>query len=209
MTRGAHPAVLLVVAALTWMACFAVLGRLGTWSLFVLAGPLLSALAVGSGAVPAALLRPSTGRVLAGAVAGAAMLAASHVVFAALVAAWPGARGPALSLYALFASGGWSPATRLAFLVVVAVSEEVVFRGALDGAPGAAAAGPRDAARVGLFALAYATGTLPLGNPLLFACALSCGVAWGGLRLASRSLVTPIVAHVVWDVGVLLVWPLA
>jgi len=204
----AHPAVLPLLAVLTWMACFAVLGQLGTWSLFVVAGPLLSALALASGVVPLSLLRPSVGRVVAGVAAGVVMVAASHAVFAALVAAWPGARGPALSLYALFASGGWSPATRLAFLVVVAVSEEVVFRGALDGAPGAAAAGPRDAARVGLFALAYATGTLPLGNPLLFACALSCGVAWGGLRLASRSLVTPLVAHVLWDVGVLLVWPL-
>ena len=217
----AHPAVLPLLAVLTWMACFAVLGRLGTWSLFVVAGPLLSALALASGVVPLSLLRPSVGRVVAGVAAGVVMLAASHAVFAALVAAWPGARGPALSLYALFDTGIWSPSTRAAFLVVVAGSEEVVFRGTLSRAASAHPVAPvgatgwwtsgvaaSEVGRLALFALAYALGTLPLGNPLLFTCALCCGVAWGGLRLASRSLVTPLVAHVLWDVGVLLVWPL-
>jgi uncharacterized protein len=62
--------------------------------------------------------------------------------------------------------------------------------------------------RVAILAACYAAATLPLGSPLLAACAFLCGLAWGSLRVATRSLAPPIVAHIVWDLGVLLVWPL-
>jgi membrane protease YdiL (CAAX protease family) len=38
--------------------------------------------------------------------------------------------------------------------------------------------------------------------------ALLCGIVWGALRAASRSLLPPLVAHLVWDVLVLLWLPL-
>jgi membrane protease YdiL (CAAX protease family) len=50
---------------------------------------------------------------------------------------------------------------------------------------------------------------LTAGSFLLVACAFACGAVWGTLRVATGSLAAPIVAHVVWDLGVLLVWPVA
>ena len=47
-----------------------------------------------------------------------------------------------------------------------------------------------------------------LESGLLILCAFGCAVLWGGLRVATRSLVVPIIAHVVWDLGILVVWPL-
>jgi membrane protease YdiL (CAAX protease family) len=38
--------------------------------------------------------------------------------------------------------------------------------------------------------------------------ALSCGVAWGALRVASASLVPTLLAHLMWDLLVLLWLPL-
>ena len=50
---------------------------------------------------------------------------------------------------------------------------------------------------------------MALGSLLLVVCAFVCAIVWGIMRLASGSLVAPIVAHVLWDLGVLVVWPLA
>ena len=53
-------------------------------------------------------------------------------------------------------------------------------------------------------ALAHAA----LGSGLLLVVAFLCGIAWGALRAASKSLLPPLVAHLVWDVVVLLWLPL-
>ena len=100
-------------------------------------------------------------------------------------------------------------------MVVVATCEEILFRGALAGKG-------QETGRVGLhdlltwrglgtivaLAACYAAATLTLGSSLLVVCALLCGMAWGGLRVATCSLVAPIVAHIVWDLGIFLAWPL-
>jgi len=65
------------------------------------------------------------------------------------------------------------------FIVAIASSEEVIFRGALMGPP---------ARR----------------QEVLFHRADRDDL----LRVATRSLVVPIIAHVVWDLGILVVWPL-
>lgn len=62
-----------------------------------------------------------------------------------------------------------------------------------------------DLLRVLALAVGYA---LALGSGLLIVCAFGCAVLWGGLRVATRSLVVPIIAHGVWDLGILVVWPL-
>lgn len=54
------------------------------------------------------------------------------------------------------------------------------------------------------FASACALTTAPLGNPLLSVCAFVRGSVWGVMRIEARSLTVPILAHVVWDLGVLL-----
>ena len=98
---------------------------------------------------------------------------------------------------------------------MIATSEEVLFRGALPTSR-AASGGHRllgltwaDLFQVIIFAAGYALATMALGSLLLMVCAFVCAIVWGSLRLASGSLVAPIVAHVLWDPGVLVVWPLA
>ena len=46
------------------------------------------------------------------------------------------------------------------------------------------------------------------GSPVLVAVAFFCGLAWGTLRATTASLVPTLVAHLLWDVLVLLWLPL-
>ena len=58
-------------------------------------------------------------------------------------------------------------------------------------------------------AFAYALAHAPAGSPLLTFIALACGLYWGGLREASRSLLPSLIAHLLWDIALLVLWPLA
>jgi len=184
-----------------WLAGFAMLHRLGTWAPFALIGPALAALALGSDAEARALLRPSVRTVGVGLAAGLVMVALTHVAFAVVATLLPEVRAATVRLFDLLNVGGFSPAARAGLVVVIASCEEVIFRGALLGPPGA----PR---RVLGLAAIYALAMATLGSGLLLVCAFVCALLWGALRVATRSLVAPILAHVVWDLGVLVVWPI-
>jgi len=197
--------VLLALSIAIWLAGFAVLRRHDTWSILAVAGPALAALALLSDPAARRLLRPSPSRIAAGLLAGAVMVLATRAAFALLVSVTPGARTATLQLFELLSVWDVSPATRAALIAVIASCEEVVFRGAIAGP-----ASPKiDLLRVLALAAGYALATLTLGSPLLVACAFACGVAWGMLRVATGSLLVPILAHVTWDLALLVVWPLA
>jgi membrane protease YdiL (CAAX protease family) len=207
--------VLLALGVATWLGCFAVLARWGTWSTFAVAGPVLAMCALAADPDAMRLLRPSIGTVSAGLVAGVGMLAMTHAIFAGLAALVPDTRTQTIDLYRLLAVGGFSPAARAALVAVIASSEEIVFRGSVVDA-----AGVNDTRRhrlvpdgrgvvvITVLAACYASSVLALGSPLLVLCAFACGLAWGALRYVSRSLAAPIAAHVIWDIGVLAIWPL-
>lgn len=198
--------VLLAFSMAIWLAGFALLRRHDTWSIFAVAGPALAALALLSDPGSHRLLRPSASRIAAGLLAGAVMVLATRAVFALVVSATPGARTATLRLFELLSVWDVSPATRAALIAVIASCEEVVFRGAIAGPASPARI---DILRVLALAAGYALATVTLGSPLLVACAFACGVAWGMLRLATGSLLVPILAHVTWDLALLVVWPLA
>lgn len=80
------------------------------------------------------------------------------------------------------------------------VAEELYFRGALYDAV------PVRSAWL-LTAVAYALATLPSGVLLLSAAAALLGVLTGLLRRATGGLLAPIVAHLVWSLGMLLLLP--
>ena len=61
---------------------------------------------------------------------------------------------------------------------------------------------------IALSACVYALAHVPLGSPVLVFAALACGLCWGALRAATSSLVPALVAHLLWDVVVLLWLPL-
>ena len=202
------------LAVATWLASFAALARIGSWAPFALAGAALAALSLSSDVAARALLRPSLPKAGVGLAAGLLMAALTHAAFAFVTPLLPEARTATVRLFGLLNVGGFSPAARAGLVIVIAACEEVIFRGALAGLPGGREdqrlhrVRRGDLAPIIPLAAGYALATATLGSLLLMVCAFGCGVVWGALRVATRSLVAPIVAHVVWDLAVLVVWPL-
>ena len=149
------------------------------------------------------LLRPSAGLIAVGAAAGGAMTALTHLLYPVVTHHVPSLAADAATLYAAFRA----PSLAVAAIALgpVVLGEELVWRGAVQGALVG-----RFGRRGGVFlaAVAYALAHAALGSPLLLVVAFLCGIAWGALRAASRSLIPPLVAHLVWDVLVLLWLPL-
>jgi membrane protease YdiL (CAAX protease family) len=149
------------------------------------------------------LLQPSPRLVLLGAVVGGSMAAATYVLYPLLVSMFPGIATDTALLYAAFRA---SPvAIAWIALAPVTFGEELVWRGVVL-TPLVRRLGPWGG--VTLAAAAYALACAPLGSPVLVAVALLCGLVWGALRAATASLVPTLVAHLVWDVVVLLWLPL-
>ena len=90
-------------------------------------------------------------------------------------------------------------------LAPVVLGEELVWRGAVQAAP---VRRLRPWGGVTLAAAAYALAQAPLGSAVLVLVAFLCGLFWGALRAATSSLVPTLVAHLVWDLLVLLWLPL-
>jgi uncharacterized protein len=203
----------LVLALVTWTLCFVVLQHLGTWTPFAFVGLLLATLAVSRRVVPRSLLRPSVARTAVGLAGGAMMVVATHLAYRAVVTCAPPVAGATRELLILLNVVGFSPAVRALLIVLIASCEEVLFRGLLPFPATARSSLPhwpslRQLGQIVAFAAVYALTTLPLGSALLLLCAFACGSLWGLMRVATGSLVVPLLAHVVWDLGVLLVWPL-
>ena len=213
MTEPRKHSLLFALALLAWCLSFAILARYGTWSTFAVVGVVLAILLLRVRAVPLALLRPSAVNVGTGLLVGLVMVVGTHWVYGWLSALVPGVRVAMGQLLHLLNVEGFSASQRASLVVLIASCEEVLFRGSLPSDSDRAALtlrapNGRQLARVTFLAALYACTTAPLGSPLLASCAFLCGTLWGALRIMTRSLVAPILAHVVWDLGVLLVWPL-
>lgn len=198
------------VALTVWVACFWVLERTGNWLPFAFAGGALGVAVVSSGAVPRALLRLQPGALLAGTLAGVAMVLATHLGYRLVASIWPSvvpATGELMSLLNVVGYPAWA---RTSLITTIAGSEELIFRGLLPvGSNAGGLALPRERLLViAALSLCYALATAPLGSALLVGCALVCGLIWAALRVATGSLLAPLLAHVLWDLGVLLLWPL-
>ena len=212
MTRSGLRCLALALSA--WTLCFFVLRHLGTWTPFAFVGLGLATLAVSQRIVPRSLLQPSLVSLTVGIAGGALMVVGTHLAYRAVVTFAPPVAGAARQLLVLLNVPGFSPAVRALLIVLIASCEEVLFRGLLPSFATAGLGGPhwpssRELTQIVALAAVYALTTLPLGSALLVLCAFACGSLWGLMRIATGSLVVPLLAHVVWDLGVLLVWPLA
>lgn len=211
MTRAA--ARFLAFAWVTWALCFVALQRLGTWTPFAFVGVLLTAWGVSRRLVSRSLLSPSLARAAWGVSGGVLMVVGTHLAYRAVVALSPPVGDATRRLLTLLYVADFSAGVRALLIVVIASCEEVLFRGLLPSAGRASSWRPHppsgaELAQVFAFAAVYALTTLPLGSPLLVLCALVCGTLWGVMRVAAGSVIVPLMAHVIWDLGVLLVWPL-
>ena len=146
------------------------------------------------------LLQPNARNVTVGAMAAMMLLLVFFALEAAMRRWWPELYAQTQIIY------GWThlaPVTAWpVVLVLVAAAEELVWRAAVT-LPLVGRFGPTRGIFAGalLFALAHVT-TEP---PLLAIAALLLGTCLGILLVHSRSLMVPLIAHVSWDLVVLLV----
>jgi hypothetical protein len=131
------------------------------------------------------------------------MAAATYLVYPLLARIAPVITTDTTRLYSAFRA----PSLVIASIALapVILGEELVWRGVVQAAL-VQRIGPWPG--VTLAAVLYALAHAPLGSPVLVVVALLCGIAWGTLRAASGSLIPTLVAHLLWDVLVLLWLPL-
>jgi len=204
VTAKSRGPTLALASIAAWLAAAAITGPLGIW-------PAIGGVAVMLGVAvllfdrppPTALLQPSPRLVLLGATAGGLMAAATYLLYPVLARAVPLIATDTAKLYAAFR---WpSPVVASIALVPVVVGEELVWRGVVQASLVRRLGVWRG---VALAAVVYALVHVPLGSPVLIAVAFCCGLAWGALRATTASLVPTLVAHLLWDLLVLLWLPL-
>ena len=139
-----------------------------------------------------------------GAAAGLVMAAGAQLGFLWVAPLWPGLETEMLGLYGLL-GGGLTPWARAPLVGVVVLAEEIVWRQALWLPMKASLGAPR---AVVLVTASYTLAQLGMGSPALLAVALTCGLAWLGLRILTDRLSAPIAAHLVFDALILGVWPI-
>jgi membrane protease YdiL (CAAX protease family) len=204
VTAGSRGSTLAFASVAAWLAAAAIAGPLGIW-------PAIGGVAVALGAAvllferpaPMALLQPSPRLVLLGAAAGGVMAAATHAFYPVLARLVPSIAADTARLYAAFRAPPLFVAS--VALVPVIVGEELVWRGLVQASFARHFGAWRG---VALAAAVYALVHAPLGSPVLVVAAFLCGFAWGALRATTASLVPVLVAHLLWDVLVLLWLPL-
>ena len=195
---------LALACVVVWLVASVSTGALGIWLALGGASVALGvAVFVLDRAAALRLLRPSARLVLIGAAAGWSMAAATYLLYPVSARLLPFIPTDMASLYASFRAP--PPVIAALALLPVILGEELVWRGVVQTAL-VRRFGPWRG--VTLAALAYALAHAPLGSPVLVVVALSCGMVWGALRAASASLVPSLLAHLVWDILVLLWLPL-
>jgi len=216
----------LPLAVAAWLVGFAWVGRTGSWTPLAALAVLAAARLLAGDPGTRRLLAAGPGQLAIGALSGLAMVLVTYAAYPLAARLFPGLPGATHELYGVLNASGYRPAALAGLVLLLSGCEEVIWRGRTLGAgssglvgspgspgsPGLAGPGRLDRqalVRVGVAALAYGLATLPSGSVLLVALAAACGLAWGLLRAATGSLWPAVVAHAVWDLAVLVAWPLA
>ena len=143
--------------------------------------------------------------VLIGIGTGLAMSLATWALYPLSAQLIPAIETEVTKLYALLRQAP-GPVAAFPLLALVVLAEERVWRGlAIDvfGQP-----------QPGLWAvvmsgIVYTFPQIAFRSPLLVAVALACGLVWGALRVRTRGLAAPLIAHLVWDLLVFVLFPVA
>lgn len=139
-----------------------------------------------------------------GVLIGLAMSIATWVLYPISVELIPSIGLEVERLYALLRQPP-GPLRALPVLVFVVAAEELVWRGlAMDVF-----------SRLGAFravlvaSVAYILPQVAFRSGLLVVVALLCGIVWSTLRVRTRGVLAPFVAHLVWDLLVFVMYPVA
>ena len=149
------------------------------------------------------LLRPKRRLIVLGVIVGGLMAVATHLMYPVFIGLVPQVTVDIADLYAAFrAPSVWVP---ILFLGPVILGEELVWRGVVQ-----TELSERFGTGQGVLLAAgfYTLVQVPVGSPVLLLTAFSCGLVWSALRASTRSLVSALVAHILWDVAILLWLPI-
>lgn len=149
------------------------------------------------------LFAPTRGNFVWGLLTGATMAAATYLLYPLATRLLPAIAHETNQLYEVFRSSSLTTAS--VAIVPIVIAEETVWRYVVQDA-----IVNRMGKLLGILAaaLVYSLALAPLGSPLLIFVAFMCGLTWGALRTVTRSLLAPIVAHLFWDLLVLVCVPL-
>lgn len=136
--------------------------------------------------------------------AGLVMTGGTMALFGPATTAFPALLGDVSRLYEAFRGAG--PVATVVLLPVIVICEEIVWRGAVQGA---LARRMRWLPAAATGALIYALAHAPIGSPALVLTCLVAGFCWNALRGLTDSLPVAVIAHLVWDFAVLVVYQLA
>lgn len=208
MVRALGPPIVALIALIGWVVISAFQRQRGLFEpLAVFAVVLIGLSAAIGGARLRSLLRPRPANVTIGIAGGLVMAALTHLVYRAASALWPALIAPVEKLYGTVDRAP-PVAIALALLVLIVFSEELVWRGVVLDGGAKAGVDRRSRAAFLVSAVGYALAQLGAGTPLLAVIAFCCGLIWGAVRLWRRDLVSVLLMHLVWDLGVLFVFPL-
>ena len=149
------------------------------------------------------LLRPSWKRLALGFIVGGLMTVATHLMYPVFARIIPQVGVDTVHLYEAFRMPSMWTATLC--LGPVILGEELVWRGVVQTELGRRFGTVQS---VVLSAFLYTLVQVPVGSPALLLTAFACGSIWGALRARTGSLVSGLVAHILWDVVILLWLPL-
>ncbi|HEX4340739.1 MAG TPA: type II CAAX endopeptidase family protein [Polyangiaceae bacterium] len=147
-------------------------------------------------------LRPTTRAVLSGLLIGVGMTVATYPVFDMATRLVPGLRANVTELYRAAATRTvWQS---MPWVLVIILAEEFLFRSALLDA---LERRMRPAVGMLLSIAAYTVAQAGTGSGIVALMALVCGAVWTLQRHYTKSLLSPLISHLIWTPVVILLKP--
>jgi CAAX protease family protein len=147
-------------------------------------------------------LRPTRLAVLSGLGVGVAMTLATYPLFALARHLYPGLDGLVSGLYSTaHRTTLWEA---LPWVLAIIFAEELLWRGALLRV---LARRVPDAVAMSLSVATYALAQFGTGSWIVMLLALVCGAIWTVQRRLTRSLLSPLLSHLIWTPVVILLHP--
>jgi len=147
-------------------------------------------------------LRPNRRAVLSGVGVGAAMTLITYPAYALLRAVVPEIETHVAALYT--AAHQTTLAEALPWVVAIIIAEELIWRGALLHV---LARRVPPALAMAISVATYAAAQFGTGSWIVMALALVCGTLWTLQRQLTHSLLSPLLAHLIWTPTVILLYP--
>ncbi len=146
--------------------------------------------------------RPTRLAVVSGLLVGAGMTLATYPVYALMQSLVPELATHVAVLYA--SAHETTLAEALPWTIAIIVAEEVLWRGALLYV---LAQRVRPATAMIVSVASYAAAQFGTGSWIVMALALVCGTLWTVQRHLTRSVLSPLIAHLIWTPTVILFYP--